>query len=69
VLQRFDICQNRFGFEPEVTAKVARQGARVVEIPITYAARGYEQGKKIGVKDALNAFYCIVRYGAFSRGA
>ena len=63
VLRNLRICQNRFGFEPEVTAKLARRRARIVEVPITYAARSYAEGKKIGLKDACNAFYCIVRYG------
>ena len=63
VLTDIEIRQDRFGFEPEVTAKLARRGARVSEIPISYDGRGYEEGKKIGLKDALNAFYCIVRYG------
>lgn len=57
------IRQNRFGFEPEVTAKLARRGCRFQEVPIRYNARSYEEGKKIGVRDAVNAFYCIVRYG------
>jgi glycosyltransferase involved in cell wall biosynthesis len=62
VLQSFEIEQNRFGFEPEVTAKLARRGARIDERPIRYAARGYADGKKIGVRDLFNALYCIVRY-------
>jgi glycosyltransferase involved in cell wall biosynthesis len=63
VLRGLEIQQNRFGFEPEVTAKIARRKCRIVEVPITYAARGYADGKKIGVKDLLNALWCIVRYG------
>ncbi len=62
VLRGVQICQNRFGFEPEITAKLARRGARVVEVPIHYQARSYTEGKKIGLRDALNALYCIVRY-------
>ena len=54
--------QDRFGFEPELTAKLARRGARIVEVPICYRSRGYDEGKKIGVGDALNAVYCIARY-------
>jgi glycosyltransferase involved in cell wall biosynthesis len=57
------IRQNRFGFEPEVTAKLARQGNRISEVSISYHGRGYGEGKKIGVRDAINALYCIVRYG------
>ena len=62
VLGTIDLRQNRFGFEPEITAKVARRRYRVVERPISYAARGYDEGKKIGVRDAFNAIYCIFRY-------
>lgn len=67
VLQTVEIEQNRFGFEPEITAKLARRGARFQEIPIRYNARTYAEGKKIGLKDLFNAFYCIARYGWFSR--
>lgn len=63
VLTKFEIQQNRFGFEPEVTAKLARRKFRIVERPIHYAARSYAEGKKIGVKDLFNAIWCIVRYG------
>jgi len=63
VLKTFEIEQGRFGFEPEVTAKIARRKFRVREVPIRYAARGYAEGKKIGVKDLFNALFCIVRYG------
>ena len=54
--------QNRFGFEPEVTAKLARRGLRIEEVPIRYNSRDYTEGKKIGWRDALSALYCIVRY-------
>lgn len=63
VIQQLDLKQDRFGFEPEVTAKVARAGARVFEVPISYSGRTYEEGKKIGWKDGVKAFWCIVRYG------
>jgi len=58
---------DRFGFEPEITAKVARRRPpwRVYEVPISYAGRTYEEGKKIGLKDALLAFLAIVRFGLF----
>lgn len=62
VLERITICEERFGVEPELTAKVARLGARVVEVPITYSRRGYAEGKKIGPRDAVRAVWCIVRY-------
>jgi glycosyltransferase involved in cell wall biosynthesis len=63
VIQGITIKQNRFGFEPEVTAKLARRRCRIVEAPISYEARGYAEGKKIGLKDLFNAVWCIVRYG------
>lgn len=63
IIQSIDLQQNRFGFEPEVTAKIARKKCRVKEVPIHYQPRSYAEGKKIGVKDLLNALYCIVRYG------
>lgn len=67
VLDGIQLKSNRFGFEPEITAKVARKRPgqppwRVYEIPISYSGRTYEEGKKIGLKDAFNALYCIVRY-------
>lgn len=54
--------ENRFGFEPEITAKLARRGCRIVECPVSYDSRGYEEGKKIGVRDGLRALWCILRY-------
>lgn len=57
--------QDRFGFEPEVTAKVAQAAYRVYEVPISYFGRTYEQGKKIGWRDGLAALWCIIRYGLF----
>jgi len=63
VLTKFEIQQPRFGFEPEVTAKLGRRKFRVTEVPISYNARSYAEGKKIGVKDLFNALWCIVRYG------
>ena len=54
--------QNRFGFEPEITAKVARRRLRVYEMSISYSGRSYEEGKKIGWRDGLKALWCIVRY-------
>ena len=55
--------QDRFGFEPEVTAKIARRRARVYELSISYSGRTYDEGKKIGWRDGFQALYCIVRYG------
>jgi glycosyltransferase involved in cell wall biosynthesis len=63
VLDHIDIEQNRFGFEPEITAKVSRLGYKILELPISYSCRGYEEGKKIGMRDAANAFWCIAKYG------
>jgi glycosyltransferase involved in cell wall biosynthesis len=68
VLRGLRLRSDRFGFEPEITAKIARRRKpawRVYEIPISYAGRTYEEGKKIGLKDAFNAFYCILRYRYF----
>ncbi len=63
VIKQIEIEQDRFGFEPEVTAKVAQLGARIFEVPISYAGRTYEEGKKIGWKDGVQALTCIVKYG------
>ena len=63
VIESIRIEQDRFGIEPEITAKLARRGFRFVEVPITYNSRGYDEGKKIGIKDLFNAIYCIGRYG------
>jgi glycosyltransferase involved in cell wall biosynthesis len=68
VLQGINIKSDRFGFEPEITAKVARKKNpkwRIYEIPISYSGRTYEEGKKIRPKDGINALYCILRYGLF----
>ena len=62
IIQKIDIQENRFGFEPEITAKIARLGLRVCEVPISYHPRLKEQGKKIGFKDGLRAIYCILKY-------
>jgi glycosyltransferase involved in cell wall biosynthesis len=62
VLESITVCEDRFGIEPEITAKVAAGGWRVYEIGISYSGRTYEQGKKIGWKDGIWALVCIVRY-------
>ena len=62
VLSDLNLQQSRFGFEPEITAKIARRGYRVLELPVSYHARDWEQGKKIGIRDAIAAVYCILRY-------
>ena len=66
VIQSIDLHENRFGFEPEVTAKISKKKCRIYEIPISYHPRTFEQGKKIGWKDAFRAIYCIIRYNFFS---
>jgi len=63
VIKDLPLKSNRFGFEPEVTAKVARRNWRMFEAPISYYGRPYSEGKKIGWKDGFQAIYCIVRYG------
>ncbi len=62
VIKGIRVEEDRFGFEPEVTAKVARGGWRVYEVPISYAGRTYEEGKKIGWKDGLSAIWHILRF-------
>jgi 2-polyprenyl-3-methyl-5-hydroxy-6-metoxy-1,4-benzoquinol methylase len=62
VIQAVDIQEDRFGFEPEITAKVARAGCRIYEVGISYAGRTYDEGKKIGWRDGVRAIYSIVRY-------
>ena len=62
VLQRITIEENRFGFEPEITAKVARLQARIYEVGVSYAGRTYREGKKIGWKDGFSAIRCIIKY-------
>lgn len=66
VIKGIRLRENRFGFEPEVTAKVSRvKGIRIYEVGISYYGRTYEEGKKIGWKDGFRALYCIIKYGLF----
>ncbi len=66
VIQSLDLREQRFGFEPEVTAKVARlPGIRIYEVGISYYGRTYEEGKKINWRDGFRAIYCILRYNLF----
>jgi glycosyltransferase involved in cell wall biosynthesis len=67
VLEQVTLEENRFGFEPEVTAKVARLKARIYEVPVSYAGRTYEEGKKINWKDGISALRCILRYNLLGR--
>ena len=62
LIQSIRIEEDRFGFEPEITAKVARAGARIYEVGISYSGRTYAEGKKIKWKDGVRALYCIVKY-------
>ena len=63
VLQRVSLEQDRFGFEPEITAKIARLDLRIGELPIRYDSRTHKEGKKIGWRDGLKAIWCILKYG------
>ena len=63
LIQGITIEEDRFGFEPEITVKVARSGARIYEVGVSYAGRSYEDGKKIGWKDGFSAIRCIAKYG------
>ena len=65
IIQSIKIEENRFGFEPEITAKVARMNCRIYEIGISYYGRSYQEGKKIGWKDGIRAIYCIFKYNLF----
>lgn len=65
IIQSVNIEENRFGFEPEITAKVARMGCRVFEVGISYYGRTYAEGKKIGWRDGLHAIFCIIKYNLF----
>ncbi len=67
VLQSFTLQEDRFGIEPELTAKVGRANVRVYEVPISYFGRTYEEGKKIGWKDGVRALYAIGKYGLLKR--
>jgi hypothetical protein len=66
-LDAITIEENRFGVEPEITAKVAKAGCRVYEVGISYNGRTYEEGKKIGWRDGVRAIYVIVKYNLFRR--
>ncbi|MEM6763612.1 MAG: glycosyltransferase family 2 protein [Bacteroidota bacterium] len=68
VVQQLKLKEKRFGFEPEVTAKISRvKSVRIYEVGISYYGRTYQEGKKIGWKDGVRAIYCILKYGLFSR--
>ena len=65
VIQSIKIEENRFGFEPEITAKIAKLRCRIYEVGISYYGRTYEEGKKIGWRDGFRAIYCILKYNLF----
>jgi len=68
LVQKLKLQEKRFGFEPEVTARISRiPGIRIYEVGISYYGRTYEEGKKIGMKDAFRAIYCTIKYNVFSR--
>jgi glycosyltransferase involved in cell wall biosynthesis len=67
VKERLRLHASRFGFEPEFTARVARMGVRIYEVPISYHGRTYAEGKKIGWKDGLEAVWCILKYNVWDR--
>ena len=62
IIKSIEIKENRFGFEPEITAKISKMNLRIYEIGISYYGRTYEEGKKIGWRDGIRAIYCIVKY-------
>ena len=65
IIQNIVIEEDRFGFEPEITAKLAKSGCRIYEVGISYYGRTYEEGKKIGWRDGMSAIRCIVKYNLF----
>lgn len=62
VIQSIDLREKRFGIEPEITSKIAKENWRIYEVGISYSGRTYEEGKKIGRKDAIRAIYCVLKY-------
>ena len=67
VFEAITIESNRFGFEPEITAKVAKKGFRIYEVPISYSGRSYQEGKKITWKDGVMALFTVLKYNLFRR--
>ena len=65
IVKELDLRENRFGFEPEITAKLARTRCRMYEVGVSYNGRTYKEGKKVGWKDGFRAIYAIVRYNVF----
>jgi hypothetical protein len=68
IIKNIKLQENRFGFEPEITAKISKiKGVRVFEVGISYYGRTYAEGKKINWRDGLRAIYCILKYNVFSK--
>jgi hypothetical protein len=67
VIQQLSLEENRFGFEPEITAKVSQMDVRIYEVPISYYGRTYAEGKKINWRDGVAALWCIIKYNFFRR--
>ncbi len=67
IIQTIDIKEPRFGFEPEITAKLARKRVRIYEMGISYYGRTYDEGKKIGWRDGVHAIWCILKYNLWAR--
>jgi len=67
VLQSLALREDRFGFEPEIVCKLARAGARIYEVPISYSGRTYAEGKKVGWRDGFRAIWCLLKYGLLRR--
>jgi glycosyltransferase involved in cell wall biosynthesis len=67
IIQSIVIKENRFGFEPEITAKISRANCRIFEVGISYSGRTYGEGKKIGWKDGVRAIYAILKYNTWSK--
>ena len=69
IIQQIQIEEDRFGFEPEIVAKVSKlKGVRIYEVPISYYGRTYAEGKKIGWRDGVHALWCILKYNLGRRG-
>ena len=68
IIKNIKLKENRFGFEPEITAKISKiKGIRIYEVGISYYGRSYDEGKKIGINDAFRAVYAIIKYNLFKQ--
>ncbi len=67
IIQQIELKENRFGFEPEVTAKIAKLGCRIYEVGVSYSGRTYKEGKKINWRDGFRAIFAIIKYNLFSK--